>query len=31
MGDYAMAAVMLTLVDHQLAPERIPLLPARKR
>jgi 4-carboxymuconolactone decarboxylase len=29
MGDYAMAAVMLTLVDHQLAPDRVPLLPSR--
>jgi 4-carboxymuconolactone decarboxylase len=31
MGDYAMAAVMLTLVDHQLTPGRTPLLPKRSR
>jgi 4-carboxymuconolactone decarboxylase len=31
MGDYAMAAVMLALVDHQLAPDRKPLLPPRRR
>jgi 4-carboxymuconolactone decarboxylase len=29
MGDYAMAAVMLTAVDQQLPPERKPLLPVR--
>jgi 4-carboxymuconolactone decarboxylase len=29
MGDYAMAAVMLTAVDQRLPPERKPLLPAR--
>jgi len=29
MGDYAMAAVMLTMVDHQLSPDRKPLLPVR--
>lgn len=31
MGDYAMAAVMLAFVDHQIAPDRVPLLPERKR
>jgi 4-carboxymuconolactone decarboxylase len=29
MGDYAMAAVMLTAVDQQLPPDRKPLLPPR--
>jgi 4-carboxymuconolactone decarboxylase len=29
MGDYTMAAVMLTAVDQQLPPERKPLLPPR--
>jgi len=30
MGDYAMAAVMLTAADQQLPPERKPLLPPRR-
>jgi 4-carboxymuconolactone decarboxylase len=31
MGDYAMAAVMLTAVDQRLPPERKPLLPINTR
>jgi hypothetical protein len=30
MGDYVMAAVMLTAVDQQLPPERKALLPVRR-